>query len=125
MTPLESGRIENVFDYLLWYAKDKSQAKYRNLFIPKRLEGSTEFKFIRDGDRGYRELTIQEAASIDRPDITEHVFKRSVLESSGFTLSCTFPYVFEGKEFRPGGGGGGGGGAKVGERTQKAWADLM
>ena len=105
MTPLESGRIENVFDYLLWYAKDKSQAKYRNLFIPKRLEGSTEFKFIRDGDRGYRELTIQEAASIDRPDITEHVFKRSVLESSGFTLSCTFPYVFEGKEFRPPGGG--------------------
>jgi adenine-specific DNA-methyltransferase len=32
MTPLESGRIENVFDYIVWYASDRSNMTYRNLF---------------------------------------------------------------------------------------------
>src|SRR6266849_2198414 len=32
MTPLESGRLESVFDHLVWYCKDKQKCKYRNLY---------------------------------------------------------------------------------------------
>ena len=32
MNPLESGHIESVYDHLIWYARDRSQVKYRNLW---------------------------------------------------------------------------------------------
>ena len=35
MTPMESGKIENVFDYIVWYCRDKNSIKYRNLYRPK------------------------------------------------------------------------------------------
>jgi adenine-specific DNA-methyltransferase len=104
MTPLESGHIENVFDFLLWYAKDKLHLKYRNLFRPKAFEGNTELKFCDDETNGYRELSESELSKLENFPSKERLFKRSVLESSGFTASCTFSFQFEGREFTPRGG---------------------
>jgi len=104
MTPLESGYIESVFDYLLWYARDKSRVKYRNLYEPKVLQGNAEFKFCDLGDGKYRELSRHEISELDNFSEKQRIFKRSVLESSGYTKSCTYPYVFEGKRFEPRGG---------------------
>ena len=104
MTPLESGQIENVFDYLLWYARDKNLMKYRNLFAPKELAGNAEFKFHETEKGQYRELTEEEMLSIADSSEMNRIFKRSVLESSGYTKSCTFPFEFEGKTFEPRGG---------------------
>ena len=104
MTPLESGHIENVFDYLLWYAKDHSQVKYRNLYAAKEFEGNAEFKFVDEG--GYwREVTVDDTvAGKYAQSLADRVFKRSVLESSGFTRSCTFSFGFQGRGFDPRGG---------------------
>ncbi len=104
MTPLESGQIENVFDYLLWYARDKTLMKYRNLFVPKELAGNAEFKFHETEKGQYRELTEEEMLSIADSSEMNRIFKRSVLESSGYTKSCTFPFEFEGKTYEPRGG---------------------
>ena len=103
MTPLESGNIENVFDYLLWYARDKKKLKYRNLFVIKPLEADGEFKFI-DAQGRYRELTEEERLRLEVHAQLDKVFKRSVLESSGFTKSCTFPFKFDQQIFNPRGG---------------------
>jgi adenine-specific DNA-methyltransferase len=103
MVPLESGYIENVFDYLLWYAKDRAQSKYRNVAVPKELAGNTEFKFL-EGDGFHRQLNDVELANVESLDKRDSVFKRSALESSGFTTSCTFGFGFEGSEFFPRGG---------------------
>jgi adenine-specific DNA-methyltransferase len=103
MTPLESGDIENVFDYLVWYARDKKKLKYRNLFIIKPLEADGEFKFIETPGK-YSELTEEERLRLDAHSQLDKVFKRSVLESSGFTKSCTFPFKFDGQIFNPRGG---------------------
>lgn len=104
MTPLESGYIENVFDYLLWYSRDRCKAKYRNVWVRKPFEGSSEFKFVQ-GPGFWREV---EDADLDagffKPELVPRVFKRSVLESSGFTTSCTFEFPFDGKSFFPRGG---------------------
>ena len=104
MTPLESGHIESVFDYIIWYARDKNQIKYRNLFVPKPLAGNSEFKFCEIETGKYRELSNSELINIDKFDEKHRIFKRSVLESSGFTKSCTFPFEFEGRTFIPRGG---------------------
>jgi len=103
MTPLESGRIENVFDYLLWYAKDGTHAKYRNLYVEKRFQGNAEFRFYQNDDGSFRTLTAAELLNLDKVDASR-IFKRSALESSGFTPSCVFPFKFEGQTFLPRGG---------------------
>lgn len=99
MTPLESGHLETVFDYLVWYAKDIRCLKYRNLYRDKSLEGNSEFKFVSTSP-GYRELTSEK----EKVEYQNLVFKRSVLESSGFTESCMFDFSFQGAEFTPRGG---------------------
>ncbi len=104
MTPLESGFIESVYDYLLWYAKDKGRVKYRNLYVPKPLSGNTEFKFLEEAPGKYRELMPDELARLDDLPYKDFVFKRSVLESSGFTKSCTFEFEFNAQKFWPRGG---------------------
>ncbi len=104
MTPLESGHLETVFDYLVWYAKDIKSLKYRNLYRDKPLEGNAEFKFVTRAP-GYRELTDEEAEAEIPKELSRKIFKRSVLESSGFTPSCTFAFDFDGHEpFNPRGG---------------------
>ncbi|MBO1113888.1 site-specific DNA-methyltransferase [Bordetella petrii] len=96
MTPLESGQIESVFDHILWYARNKSAIKYRNLFREKQFDGNPEFKFKKT-DFGFEEV---DPNKLDVKN-SSGVFKRSVLESSGFTPSCMFEHRFEGKPFIP------------------------
>ncbi|MCL6712588.1 site-specific DNA-methyltransferase [Pseudomonas sp. R2.Fl] len=96
MTPLESGQIESVFDHILWYARNKSAIKYRNLFREKQFDGNPEFKFKKT-DFGFEEV---DSNKLDVKN-SSGVFKRSVLESSGFTPSCMFEHRFEGKPFIP------------------------
>ncbi len=99
MMPLESGDIESVVDYLCWYAKDKEQLKYRNLFTRKNVGRDSEFVFANTNDRGYRRLTGEEITNFEETAREHAIFKRSDLASSGYTPSCTFPIEFEGKTF--------------------------
>lgn len=104
MMPLESGRIESVFDYLCWYARDINKLKYRNLFVPKNTGEGSEFVFADTEDGGFRRLTPQELRNFQVTAGQFRVFKRSDLASSGYTQSCTFPLKFEGRTFQTSGG---------------------
>lgn len=99
MMPLESGNIESVMDYLCWYARDKEQMKYRNLFIRKNVGEGSEFVFADTENGGYRRLSPDEVSDFDATARENAIFKRSDLASSGYTPSCTFTIDFEGKSF--------------------------
>ena len=103
MTPLESGHLETVFDYIIWYARDISRLKYRNLYRDKPLDGNAEFKFM-NLRPGHREICMAEYEGGLASQPKDAVFKRSVLESSGFTPSCTYRHTFAGVPFDPRGG---------------------
>lgn len=103
MMPLESGKIEQVLDYVLWYARDIDQVKYRNLWVPKRVGGDSEFVWC-DAENGFRRLETDEIENIEASLAVVRVFKRSDLASSGYTESCTFPIAFEGQTFTTTGG---------------------
>lgn len=103
MTPLESGRLETVFDYLVWYGKDTKETKYRNLYRDKKFDGNPEFKYF-SMKPGFREVTKEEKSDGLKEIPENTVFKRSVLESSGFTESCMFKTDFEGDSYSPRGG---------------------
>ena len=104
MMPLESGQIESVFDYLCWYAKDKTKLKYRNLFTPKSVGEGSEFVFADSDGNGFRRLTADEVRDFKATAAKFSVFKRSDLASSGYTPSCTFPIDFNGNVFETSGG---------------------
>jgi adenine-specific DNA-methyltransferase len=105
MNPLESGQIESVYDHIHWYARDREQLKYRNLWIDKPSGAGSEFIFADDpaSDLGYRRLTPEELASRSAAGDMDR-FKRSDLISSGYTASCTFPITFDGRTITPASG---------------------
>lgn len=99
MMPLESGDIESVVDYLVWYSRDKENLKYRNLYVPKSVGEGSEFVFADTPDGGYRRLSSAEVKDFAVTASNEAIFKRSDLTSSGYTQSCIFPISFDGRVF--------------------------
>jgi adenine-specific DNA-methyltransferase len=99
MGQLGQSGLAKTFDYLLWYARDANQVKYRPLFREQEVTGDPEYRFVDDGSSklGYR--TLAEGESL--PPNNLGLFRRSTLTSSGFTVSCTFEFDFQGKRFRP------------------------
>ena len=89
LTPLGSRGLSNVYDYVLWYARNKSQIKYRNVQIPRPMEEEPEFTFHDDGSGYYSKFT-------NTPKSSNGVFKRSDLKSSGYTPTCIYDFPFQG-----------------------------
>ena len=99
MGALGQGNIPNIYDYLIWYAKDKSAMKFRPMYRLQIFDGDPEYKFVADAaePQGFRTLSGREA----RPDNNAGLFRRSTLTSSGFTPSCTFDFIYQGTTFKP------------------------
>ena len=98
MMPLESGSIESIYDYVIWYLKDKDASpKYRNLLVRKKSGQDSEFKNVAISPTDYRTVAKDE---LDDPEYAfklEGVFKRSDLLSSGYTESCTYDFELFGE----------------------------
>ena len=54
--PLGQKGLARVYDYILWYAKEKPLMKYRPLYRPRDIKDNPECKFVDDPDSadGYR-----------------------------------------------------------------------
>ena len=96
LSPLGSRGLSNNYDYIIWYAKDKLQAKYRNVQIARPMEEEPEFVFCDDGSGWYEKLK-------EPPTDPKGIFKRSVLISSGYTPTCIYEFEFNGRIVRPSG----------------------
>lgn len=68
-------------DTILWYCKNKSQAKFRPMFLPRKISGSNQ----------------SDLTTIERTD-----FSAYPLTSDGFRETTTVDFEFEGQTFHPG-----------------------
>jgi adenine-specific DNA-methyltransferase len=88
-------------DYLLWYAKDLSQLKYRQVYKPRGFENDVGARFTRveqlDGAR--RVLTTEERADIALLSHGSKIYRHDNLTSQSGTEKSQFPISFEGKPF--------------------------
>ncbi len=99
-----SELIPSTTDIDLWYAKDRTKVKYRQLYTTKSVG-------IGIGDR-YNQLELPDGASrplsveeFDRPNLIPQncrIWAPSPLTSSGFRVNTSVPYSFEGKMFDTG-----------------------
>jgi adenine-specific DNA-methyltransferase len=102
-----ASKLPTVSDYLLWYAKNVDQVKYRQLYFQKGIgeEGSAEYKSIELPDGLRRPLSKKE---LSRPELIQdmsRLFRPSPMTSQSASVSTTVPFHYEGKDFLPGSGG--------------------
>ena len=88
-------------DFIIWYAKDINQTKFRDIFISKSPEDDSEFTFV-DTDDGFRRLTKDEVSSKSfLIENNEKLFKRLDYCASGYGKSTDYSIDVNGKKFSP------------------------
>jgi adenine-specific DNA-methyltransferase len=100
-----SSTLSRAGDFLLWYAKDHDQLKYRRLFQTKKSPiGETDSKYdqveLADGKR--RALSLAEKLGEEPLPEGARVFRYDTIVSAGFREKTTVDYEFEGKPYHPG-----------------------
>ena len=101
---LGGNYLDSVSNYLVWYAKDKSVIKYRQLFKEVTLgeAGATRYNSIEllDGTT----YPLSEFKKKEIPKEAKFFFKQGLTSRSG-TESTQFPIYFNGKSYHPTAGG--------------------
>lgn len=100
-TTLTSKYLDRAGDFIVWYAKDKSNMKYRDLFVKKDRGRGTPFTWVEEEDGTRRPMTDDE---LDKPEILPKNSKTFGIHydllSSGYTQSCIYDFEFDGQVFQ-------------------------
>ena len=96
-TPLGSDGISNPFDYILWYAKDKSSSKFRPLLEKKEYGAGTNYVWVGEF-QNRRRLSKDELETANENDL----FYPSDFASAGYTETCFYPFNLWGYNISPG-----------------------
>ena len=94
--PLNLKTLDSICDYIVWYAKDIKEIKYRQLFEEKKAADGF-YIFIEDGKGSIRK--IDERDNIE--EIKDKLFLPLNMNSSGLTPSCVFEVDFNGRKYMP------------------------
>ena len=100
--PLGSSGMAGISDYLIWYAKDKENVKYRELFEEKPIGENTGYTWIEFPDGSRRKMSSDERRNPRLLPLDGRVFFTSALASSGYTETCMYDFEFEDRFFRCG-----------------------
>ena len=98
---LGSSLIEGISDYLLWYAKGRSQVKYRKLFLFTSAEGDSHWNVALTPDGELRKLAPEEISSHSRITDGASVVQLAALYPAGLNESDVFPYTHKGVRYMP------------------------
>ena len=101
-SPLGARLLASRCDYIIWFARDKSQCKYRQLFINKVIGEGSSYRYVEESDGIRRSMTRQER---QRPSLLPDgsvPFIFGDLLSTGYTESCFYDFMFEGRLVKQG-----------------------
>jgi adenine-specific DNA-methyltransferase len=94
--PLGAEGLTGVTDYLLWYARNLSQIKQKVLRIEKDLGSETPYRNVLMANGIIRNLTEDEEERLREGHDVRGLFRYDKLESSGYTPSCFYLFMFQG-----------------------------
>ena len=97
---LGASYLKRTNDFIIWYAKNRSHAKFRRIFTEKSFGDDTMFKYIEESNGERRAMTVEERAGTLSDGYRP--FRYSDLVSSGLTPTCVFPVDVDGRTFEPG-----------------------
>src|SRR5207302_1195341 len=93
--------LETVSDYLVWYAKDKSQVRFRRLYVEKSAQGDPAWSWAELPDGNRRRLTKHEIADHSSLPPGTRVFQPISMLPAGFNTTGVFSFEVNGKTFSP------------------------
>ncbi len=101
--------LPGTVDYLIWYAKDLSRAKYRTIYRDRELGGdaSEPYAYIQLSDGSRRRMTQEEQRGSSKLPPSARIFRLQILTSQsmgrqkGEGAASWFPVRLGGKEYRP------------------------
>jgi len=95
-------RIDNISDFILWYAKNRELAKYRQLYLEKEFgeQGMKGYDWIELSDGTRRRLTAREKDGLDVLPQGSRLFKPGGMTSQGRT-STMAEFDFQGMKLSP------------------------
>jgi len=99
----ETSTVATLGDFLLWYAKDKTQVKVRKLFqkqVPVLGEGNARWVLLPDGT--YRGVSAEERRGETQIPLGSRPYKPDNILSQGVSKEPQ-PFEHEGKKYTPGG----------------------
>lgn len=92
-------------DYLVWYAKNKRNVKFRTIYQAREGTNWVNYDYVELPTGERRRMTKDEK---EKPDILPQgskIYRRSPLTSASSSESTLIPVEFQGKIYRPGRGG--------------------
>jgi adenine-specific DNA-methyltransferase len=95
--PMGTILLEQMDDFLLWYAKDRTQVKYRQLFVRKDVTSDFNWRFCETPDGKRHNLTNEQIMNHALLPKGARLFRLKSLEPSGRNDSGMFSFEFEGK----------------------------
>jgi adenine-specific DNA-methyltransferase len=93
------GLLDNISDYVLWYARDKVRTKYRQLFVYRPVETESNYDWIQSED-SCRQLTDVERWTPEEK-LRGKKYALADLTSQGHTESGAFQFEYDGLTFLP------------------------
>ena len=103
--PLGSKLLESISDKIIWYCKEKTKIKYRQLFEYKDVQGDPIWKWVKLPDGSIRQLTEEELNQHSLLPKGSRIFRTADLRPAGFNANCVYEFEYEGKKYWPPGKG--------------------
>ncbi len=100
-----SDRLDNTYDMLLWYARNKSTAKYHPTFEPRSPADDQNLRFLEMPDGSRRTLEAEEAAGLKPLPPGARVYRPNPLTNQRPAQGSDLrEYWLDGRRFTPGAG---------------------
>jgi adenine-specific DNA-methyltransferase len=100
--PLGETFVFTAYDYILWYAVDRSRAKFRRLYRQRSLGSDSAFSYVLEPDGSARRASALQAADPSELPPGAKLFQSLDLVAAGRTETCVFDFEHEGQTFSPG-----------------------
>ena len=102
----QSGALlSDTNDYIIWYAKNKANVKFRSLFLPRTGFGWVNYDYVALPDGMHRKMKRDELKNPDLLPKGCRIYRRSPLTSASSSKTTSMPVNFQGKTYLPGKGG--------------------
>jgi adenine-specific DNA-methyltransferase len=109
--PLGTNFIEQMADFIVWYARNKegdhgkSFAKYRKLFRLEAARPDSDWSWFELPDGTRHKMTAGQVSGTEGLPEGARIYRLKSLEPSGINESGQFTFVFDGKSYSPPRGG--------------------
>jgi adenine-specific DNA-methyltransferase len=100
LMPLGAKLLEGMCDYLLWYAKDVKQVKFRHLYRHSEPKYASRWTNVEVRDER-RKLTSKEADDLRGLPFESHVYRLVSQRAPSFSDTGVYDFEFQGQTFQP------------------------